>query len=107
MREHTFIELRRALQRTSKLHISRGVLADEKLVMFLRVLTGPTCRSVGDRWQHSESTVSSAVTEVATAVEAMLPEYMQPPTSEVPTKIAGSSRYYPYFKDCVGALDGT
>ncbi|KAG6490173.1 hypothetical protein ZIOFF_051458 [Zingiber officinale] len=31
----------------------------------------------------------------------------QPDDSEIPPLIQSSSRFYPYFKDCVGALDGT
>ncbi|XP_050149845.1 uncharacterized protein LOC126624774 [Malus sylvestris] len=32
---------------------------------------------------------------------------MVQPRSTVPTKIRESTRFYPYFKDCVGAIDGT
>ncbi|KAF2317524.1 hypothetical protein GH714_023929 [Hevea brasiliensis] len=30
----------------------------------------------------------------------------QPPGSDVPPEILGDPRFYPYFKDCVGAVDG-
>ncbi|XP_026442341.1 uncharacterized protein LOC113341815, partial [Papaver somniferum] len=32
---------------------------------------------------------------------------MAKPTSETPFKIRESTRFYPYFKDCIGAMDGT
>ncbi|XP_019094930.1 PREDICTED: putative nuclease HARBI1 [Camelina sativa] len=32
---------------------------------------------------------------------------MAKPGLTVPAKIRESTRYYPYFKDCVGAIDGT
>ncbi|XP_068334593.1 uncharacterized protein [Pyrus communis] len=32
---------------------------------------------------------------------------MVQPGFTVPTKIKESTRFYPYFKDCVGAIDGT
>ncbi|XP_018500074.2 uncharacterized protein LOC103935510 [Pyrus x bretschneideri] len=32
---------------------------------------------------------------------------MVQPGSMVPTKIRESTRFYPYFKDCIGAIDGT
>ncbi|KAM1428816.1 hypothetical protein ACFX2I_045080 [Malus domestica] len=32
---------------------------------------------------------------------------MVQPRSTMPTKIRESTRFYPYFKDCVGAIDGT
>ncbi|KAA8544664.1 hypothetical protein F0562_019489 [Nyssa sinensis] len=31
----------------------------------------------------------------------------QPDGSEIPLEIVNSSRFYPYFKNCVGAIDGT
>ncbi|KAG6473921.1 hypothetical protein ZIOFF_067841 [Zingiber officinale] len=34
-------------------------------------------------------------------------EEKQPDGSEIPPHIESSNRFYPYFKDCVGALDGT
>jgi hypothetical protein len=106
MRKHMCIELRRVSEGTGELRTSRSVLAGEKLMMFLRVLTGATTRDVGDRWQHSESTVCRAVYKVATAVKTILPDCMFPPTSETPTKMSASSRFYPNFKDCVSELDG-
>ncbi|XP_026399142.1 uncharacterized protein LOC113294996 [Papaver somniferum] len=32
---------------------------------------------------------------------------MAKPTSATPIKIRESTRFYPYFKDCIGAMDGT
>ncbi|XP_008227605.1 PREDICTED: uncharacterized protein LOC103327094 [Prunus mume] len=32
---------------------------------------------------------------------------MAKPRSGVPAKIRKSTRFYPYFKDCIGAIDGT
>ncbi|XP_023633876.1 uncharacterized protein LOC111829329 [Capsella rubella] len=32
---------------------------------------------------------------------------MAKPGNAVPSKIRESTRFYPYFKDCVGAIDGT
>ena len=29
------------------------------------------------------------------------------PSGQTPPKIRGSPRWYPYFKDCIGAIDGT
>ncbi|KAK6276394.1 hypothetical protein POUND7_006103 [Theobroma cacao] len=33
-------------------------------------------------------------------------EFFQPPGSDVPPQISQDPRFYPYFKDCVGAVDG-
>ncbi|XP_024011226.1 uncharacterized protein LOC112086501 [Eutrema salsugineum] len=32
---------------------------------------------------------------------------MAKPTHTVPEQISQSTRFYPYFKDCIGAIDGT
>ncbi|CAE6226183.1 unnamed protein product [Arabidopsis arenosa] len=40
-------------------------------------------------------------------LKALAPSYMAKPGSAVPRKIKDSTRFYPYFKDCVGAIDGT
>ncbi|XP_075500122.1 uncharacterized protein LOC142538707 [Primulina tabacum] len=32
---------------------------------------------------------------------------MAKPASAVPERIRGSTGFYPYFKDCIGAIDGT
>ncbi|XP_073057037.1 uncharacterized protein [Primulina eburnea] len=32
---------------------------------------------------------------------------MAKPGSAVPERIRGSTRFYPYFQDCIGAIDGT
>ena len=32
---------------------------------------------------------------------------MDPPSSSTPSKILNNSRFYPWFEDCIGAIDGT
>ncbi|XP_023636070.1 uncharacterized protein LOC111829985 [Capsella rubella] len=44
---------------------------------------------------------------VITVLKALAPKYMAKPGLGVPTKIKDSTRFYSYFKDCVGAIDGT
>ncbi|KAM1460725.1 hypothetical protein TB2_044998 [Malus domestica] len=41
------------------------------------------------------------------ALNTIAPDLMVQPRSTMPTKIRESTRFYPYFKDCVGAIDGT
>jgi hypothetical protein len=33
--------------------------------------------------------------------------FIRPATPEVQEEIRSDSRFFPYFKDCIGALDGT
>ncbi|XP_026414488.1 uncharacterized protein LOC113310123, partial [Papaver somniferum] len=41
------------------------------------------------------------------ALNVIAPRMMAKPTSATPFKIRESTRFYPYFKDCIGAMDGT
>ncbi|XP_071680347.1 protein ALP1-like [Lolium perenne] len=45
--------------------------------------------------------------EVLYAIGKLRGEMIKPSSSTIPTKIAESHRWFPYFKDCVGAIDGT
>ncbi|CAL2227870.1 unnamed protein product [Prunus armeniaca] len=44
---------------------------------------------------------------VLKALNTIAPKMMVKPGSTVPTKIRESTRFYPYFKGCIGAIDGT
>ncbi|BBH05547.1 transposable element gene [Prunus dulcis] len=41
------------------------------------------------------------------ALNTIAPEMLAKPGSAIPAKIRESTRFYPYFKDCIGAIDGT
>ncbi|XP_040254277.1 uncharacterized protein [Aegilops tauschii subsp. strangulata] len=41
------------------------------------------------------------------AIGELRGEMIRRPSSQTPPKIRGSPRWYPYFKDCIGAIDGT
>jgi hypothetical protein len=107
MRRGTFVSLLDALERFGGLRRTASVSTGEMLLMLLRVLCGWTQNDLVDRLQHGRSTVSRCIREVVKATEAIATQYIQPPPLEVPVKIASSARFSPYFKDCIGALDGT
>ncbi|KAF2288882.1 hypothetical protein GH714_022551 [Hevea brasiliensis] len=53
-------------------------------------------------------TISRHFHNVLRAVVALEAEFLNQPTGvDVPPQILNNNRIYPYFKDCVGALDGT
>jgi hypothetical protein len=107
MRLETFFLLLTELEGTGKLGTSARVSSGEKLMLLLRVLVGTTNRTSGERWQHSGSTISLAVREVLRAIESIQSRYIKPTISTVPAQIASNPKFYPYFADCIGALDGT
>ncbi|KAL6595657.1 hypothetical protein ACP70R_047997 [Stipagrostis hirtigluma subsp. patula] len=94
---------------------SRGLLKDsihtnieEQVAMFLHVVGhNQRFRVIKMTFRRSIETISRYFQEVLFAVGELRDEMIQPPSSAVPPKILGSRRWYPFFKDCVGAIDGT
>ena len=65
---------------------------------------------VQERFQHSGEIVSRWFNIVLDDVCPMAIDFLKPsdPTfRRVLTKIKDDNRYQPYFKDCIGAIDGT
>ncbi|KAL9668287.1 hypothetical protein QQ045_002667 [Rhodiola kirilowii] len=97
--------------------VSRQLLSDgthisvlEQVGMTLYILgKGASYRDVADTFKHAPSTVGDYFHKVIDALMAGSDNIIRPHTSldAVPAKIANSALYFPYFKNCVGALDGT
>lgn len=64
-------------------------------------------RLVGTNYGRSGETVSRYFNKVLRAIGELRAELIRPPSLETPSKIAGNPRWDPYFKDCIGAIDGT
>ncbi|KAL0343125.1 UNVERIFIED_CONTAM: hypothetical protein Sangu_1199900 [Sesamum angustifolium] len=61
-----------------------------------------------ERFQHSLETINRRFHRVLSALCAMAPELITPPNFIEPhPRVANNPDFYPYFKDCVGAMDGT
>ncbi|CAN1752822.1 hypothetical protein LINPERHAP1_LOCUS4900 [Linum perenne] len=76
--------------------------------MFLMILAhSNSARDNAEDFQHSTATVSKYFGIVLKTVISMSREVIVPPNmSEVPPQILRDPKYYQYFKDCVGAIDG-
>jgi DDE superfamily endonuclease len=89
---------------------TRHVSVEESLAMFLHMVgRGTSFRDVEERFQHSGATVFRYFRAVLKALLALVPKYIKLPVSptEIPTAISSSPKNYPFFKDCIGAVDGT
>ncbi|XP_042481044.1 uncharacterized protein LOC122061692 [Macadamia integrifolia] len=89
---------------------SRKIRVDEQLAMFMFRITGvgPTNRAVEERFQHSGQTVSYYFGKVLQGVLKLSKEYIKAPSfDEIPMEIIANNKWWPYFKDCIGAIDGT
>ncbi|KAL2246391.1 UNVERIFIED_CONTAM: hypothetical protein Sindi_2907300 [Sesamum indicum] len=61
-----------------------------------------------ERFQHSLETIHRGFHRVLSALCAMAPELITRPNfTDTHPSVATNSDFYPYFKDCVGAMDGT
>ncbi|GJY54052.1 putative nuclease HARBI1 [Tanacetum coccineum] len=92
--------------------------AVEKLGIFFYTLAlGVSNRDVSERFQRSGETISRAFHEVLEAItgrskgfHGLAREMIKPrdPTFQsTPHQIINDKRYMPYFKDCIGCIDGT
>ena len=91
------------------LQASQMICAGQKLMIFISALTGLSNRLVAERWQHSGSTISLITHEVAESFKLCRELLFQRPkiTDPTPWEISSNLRRFPFFSDCIGALDGT
>ncbi|WVZ74709.1 LOW QUALITY PROTEIN: hypothetical protein U9M48_022862 [Paspalum notatum var. saurae] len=81
---------------------------EEQVAMFLHIVGhNQRFRVIHQNWRRSIETVSRHFQEVLYAIGELRGDMIRAPSSETPLKIMKCSRWYPYFKDCVGAIDGT
>ncbi|KAL6515744.1 hypothetical protein OROHE_018434 [Orobanche hederae] len=86
------------------------VPVEHQVVLFLHALAHNVRNcTIGSRFFRSGETVSRYFNSVLAAILTLRDEYLVQPRNDSPTpeKIVGSERYWPWFKDCVGAIDGT
>nr|XP_020164644.1 protein ALP1-like [Aegilops tauschii subsp. strangulata] len=94
---------------------SRGLLQDsintsveEQVAMFLHVDGhNQRFRVIHNMFRRSMETISRYFKQVLYVVGELRGEMIRRPSGQTPPKIRESPRWYPYFKDCIGAIDGT
>ncbi|KAL5538240.1 hypothetical protein UlMin_046208 [Ulmus minor] len=88
---------------------TRSLSVEEQVMMFLLVVGhGDSTRRSGYEWHHSTETVSRHFNNICFRIVGLAPQLIGPPDfNNIPPLIANNSRYFPYFRDCVGAIDGT
>jgi DDE superfamily endonuclease len=88
---------------------SRYVGVEEQVAMFLHAIAHSCSnREVQERFQHSGETVSRHFHSVLQALNRLVPRYINLPNhNEIPTAISSNPKFYPFFSNCIGALDGT
>lgn len=87
---------------------SRYVSGYKQVTMFL-LMIGHNCRNIliQDVFQHCKETVSHYFHNVLQALAAFAKEMIKPPLDGILLDILKTIKYYPWFKDCIRAIDST
>ncbi|XP_026417129.1 uncharacterized protein LOC113312604 [Papaver somniferum] len=108
MEKHVFLRLCDMLKEKELLRHSNGVRVEEKVAIFmLAVGHNERNRILQERFQHSGETISRHFNAVLDAIVALADDFLVPTGPDTPTEILENPRFYPYFKDCIGVIDGT
>ena len=106
MDKPTFIKLLIYLK--PNLTSSTKICYGQRVMIFLYTISGKTNRDAQERWQHSGDTISKIIHEVAKSLIIIQKEFVfmdvNPSTS---ARILNNSKFFPYFANCIGAIDGT
>ncbi|XP_050215659.1 uncharacterized protein LOC126666826 [Mercurialis annua] len=107
MDKQVFYKLCDILQGKGLLRHTSRIKIEEQLAIFLFIVGhNLRTRAVQELFRYSGETISRHFNNVLNAIMAISLDFFNPPGSDVPSEILGDPRFYPYFKDCVGAVDG-
>ncbi|CAN6447793.1 unnamed protein product [Victoria cruziana] len=107
MDKRVFKKLCRMLATKGLLRNTRSIPIKEQVSMFLYIIGhNERNRVLQKRFNRSGETISRYFHMVLDAVVALAPLSFQLPGSGIPPETLTDPRFYPYFKDCVGVIDG-
>lgn len=109
MEIHVFLNLCGLMKEKGWLEDTRYIGVDEQIGIFLSMICHKNSnRDLCERFQHSGQTISKYFTKVLQAVLKLAKEIIIPPSFDVvPQEILMDPKHKRYFKDCIGAIDGT
>ncbi|XP_025686021.2 protein ANTAGONIST OF LIKE HETEROCHROMATIN PROTEIN 1-like [Arachis hypogaea] len=104
-----FLQLCEKLRATCQVRDTKYVTVEEQVARFLYIIAhNVKTRTVSFFYHRSGETVSRHFHAVLRAIILLEDEFLrQPSASIVSPAILHNHRFYPYFKDCIGAIDGT
>ncbi|KAK1283956.1 hypothetical protein QJS10_CPB21g01045 [Acorus calamus] len=108
MKQHVFLNFCNLLKSKGLLHDTRSISVEEQVAMFL-LIVGQNQRYgvTQDRLRRCAWTVSTYFNQVLNAVISLGDDLWVKLESSTPSRIQNDPLMFPYFKDCVGAIDGT
>ncbi|KAK5839534.1 hypothetical protein PVK06_008335 [Gossypium arboreum] len=108
MRPIAFFNLCDILSRNNLLQLTKSVNIREQVVIFLHIIGhNVRFRVIGSRYYRSIETIHYYFRVVLRAILKLYKLVIRLPDESTPSEIRNNPRFYPYFKDCIGALDGT
>ncbi|XP_021765928.1 uncharacterized protein LOC110730433 [Chenopodium quinoa] len=105
-----FVRLVQLMIEKTSLSDGRFVKVAEQVGIVLFILArGASQRQAADTFKHSISTISKYFRRVLQALTRLSCDLICPyqGLADIPLEVQENSLYWPFFKDCVGALDGT
>ncbi|XP_071713582.1 protein ALP1-like [Rutidosis leptorrhynchoides] len=107
MDKHVFYKLCDILQAKGLLRHTNRIKIEEQLAIFMFIIGhNLRTRAVQDLFKYSGETISRHFNNVLNAIIAISLDFFKPPSSEIPPEIRNDPRFFPYFMDCVGAVNG-
>ncbi|XP_057803463.1 uncharacterized protein LOC131018776 [Salvia miltiorrhiza] len=103
-----FLKLCQIIREKTHVQDTRYTTVEEMVATFL-IIVGHNDRycNVRQRFGRSHFATSQNFNKILRALNTIAPDMMVKPTTAIPAKIRESTRFYPFFKDCIGAIDGT
>ncbi|RVW52690.1 hypothetical protein CK203_104719 [Vitis vinifera] len=95
------------LQAKGLLRHTNRIKIEEQLAIFMFIIGhNLRTRAVQELFRYSGETISRHFNNVLNAIMAISLDFFEPPVLDIPPEILEDGRFYPYFQDCVGAVDG-
>ncbi|XLR22465.1 hypothetical protein S83_050365, partial [Arachis hypogaea] len=109
MGPEVFRQLCHKLRGTGRVKDSTRSTVEEQVAKFLHIIGhNVKTRTMSFFFHRSGETISRHFHNVLHAILSLEGDFFrQPSGEEVPYEILNNSRFYPFFKDCIGAIDGT
>ncbi|XP_059308308.1 uncharacterized protein LOC132059642 [Lycium ferocissimum] len=108
MSKHVFYELCNALRNTSLLCSTKYMFVQEQVLIFSEIVGfNQEFRKIGSHFYRSIDSIHRCFHTVLQAVLKLYPILTKSPNGTIQPEIRSNYRYYPWFADCVGAIDGT
>lgn len=108
MRPRAFFNLCNILVERGLLKENIRIGVKEQVLIFLYILGhNVRFRAAGGRFFRSIWTIHYYFHAVLEAILKLYPEFVKPQGTSVPPEIQNNPRFFPWFEDFIGAIDGT